>query len=53
MVRSDLDEEEEYAEEGEEWEEGEAEGEAEVEPREVNIFDVARTEDADEPEFDE
>jgi tetratricopeptide (TPR) repeat protein len=53
MVRSDLEEEEEYAEEAEEWEEGEIEVEAEAEPRDVNIFDVARTEDADEPEFDE
>lgn len=53
MVRSDLDEDEEYAEEGEEWEEAETEVEADAEPRDVNIFDVARTEDADEPEFDE
>jgi hypothetical protein len=53
MVRSDLDEDEEYAEELEEWEEVEGEAEAEGEPREVNLFDVARTEDADEPEFDE
>jgi Tfp pilus assembly protein PilF len=54
MVRSDLDDEEEYAaEEAEEWEEGDAEAEADAEPRDVNIFDVARSEDADEPEFDE
>jgi hypothetical protein len=53
MVRADLEEEEEYAEEVEEWEEAEAEGEIEPETREVNIFDVARDEDADEPEFEE
>lgn len=53
MVRADLEEEEEYPEEAEEWEEAEAEGEVEAEPRDVNIFDVAREEDADEPEFEE
>jgi hypothetical protein len=53
MVRADLDDDEDYAEEAEEWDEAEAEGESDAEPREVNIFDVARTEDADEPEFDE
>lgn len=53
MVRADLEEEEEYTEEVEEWEEAEAEGEVEAEPRDVNIFDVARDEDADEPDFEE
>jgi len=51
MVRADLEEEEELAEEAEEWEE--AEGEAETETREVNIFDVARDEEAEDSEFEE
>jgi hypothetical protein len=55
LVRADLDDEEEFAEEVEEWEEAETESEAEAEsePREVTLFDVARDEDADEVEFDE
>ncbi len=53
MVRSDLDDDDEVSDDGEEWEEGDSEAEADAEPRDVNIFDVARTEDADEPEFDE
>lgn len=51
MVRADLEEEEELAEEAEEWEE--AEGDAETETREVNIFDVARDEEAEDSEFEE
>jgi tetratricopeptide (TPR) repeat protein len=51
MVRSDLDEEDEFAEETEEWEDTETE--AEAEPREVNLFDAARDEDADDVEFEE
>jgi len=53
LVRADLDEEEEFAEEAEEWEEAEPEAEAEAEPREVTLFDAVRDEDADEVEFEE
>ncbi len=53
LVRADLDEEDEFAEENEEWEETEHEAEHEAEPREVTLFDVARDEDADDPEFEE
>lgn len=53
LVRSDADEDEEPAEDVEEWEETDGEGEAEPETREVNIFDVARDEDADDVEFEE
>lgn len=54
LVRADLDEEEEYAEEAEEWEEAEPDAEVEGgEPREVTLFDVARDEDAEEVEFEE
>jgi tetratricopeptide (TPR) repeat protein len=51
MVRADLDEEDDFAEDTEEWEDTEVE--AEAEPREVNLFDAARDEDADDVEFEE
>jgi hypothetical protein len=51
MVRSDMDDEDESGDESDEWDD--TEPDAEAEPREVNIFDVARDEDADEPEFEE
>jgi tetratricopeptide (TPR) repeat protein len=51
LVRSDMDDDDDATEEVEEWEE--AEPEAEAEPREVTLFDVARDEDADEVEFEE
>ncbi|HYM14969.1 MAG TPA: tetratricopeptide repeat protein [Dehalococcoidia bacterium] len=53
MVRADMDDDEDYADETEEWEEADTEPEPDAEPRDVNIFDVARSEDADEPEFEE
>jgi hypothetical protein len=53
LVRADLDDDDEFAEETEEWDEAEPEAEAEAEPREVTLFDVARDEDADDPEFEE
>lgn len=53
LVRSDLDEDEEFAEETEEWEETETETESEAEPREVTLFDAARDEDAEEAQFEE
>ncbi len=51
LVRSDGDDEDDTADDGDDWEDTEAD--AEAEPREVNLFDAAREEDADEPEFDE
>jgi hypothetical protein len=51
LVRSDMDDEDESADETDDWDD--TEPDAEAEPREVNIFDVARDEDADEPEFEE
>ncbi len=53
LVRADLEEEEEFAEETEEWEEAEPEAEAEGEPREVTLFDATRDEEAEEVEFEE
>jgi tetratricopeptide (TPR) repeat protein len=53
MVRSDMEEDEDFGEESEEWEESAEEGEAEIEPRDVTLFDAARAEDADEVEFEE
>ncbi len=53
LVRTDTDEDEDATEDVEEWEDTDGEGEAEPETREVNIFDVARDEDADDVEFEE
>ena len=53
LVRTDADDDEESTEDVEEWEDTDGEGEAEPETREVNIFDVARDEDADDVEFEE
>lgn len=53
LVRADLEDEEEYADEAEEWEEAEPEAETDGEPREVTLFDAARDEEADEVEFEE
>jgi Tetratricopeptide repeat len=49
MVRADLDDDDDGADDAEDWDETEAD----AEPRDVNIFDVAREEDADEPDFEE
>ncbi|MDP9238866.1 MAG: tetratricopeptide repeat protein [Chloroflexota bacterium] len=49
MVRTDLDDDDDAADDAEDWDEAEAD----AEPREVNVFDVAREEEADEPEFEE
>ena len=51
LVRSDLDDEDDVADETEDWDDTETD--AETEPREVNLFDAAREEDADEPDFEE
>jgi hypothetical protein len=51
MVRADMDDDDDSADDTEDWED--TDSEAEAEPRDVNIFDVARDEDADEPEFEE
>jgi hypothetical protein len=49
MVRADMDDEDELADDTDDWDDTEAD----AEPRDVNIFDVARDEDADEPDFEE
>jgi hypothetical protein len=53
MVRADLEDEEEYAEEAEEWEEADVEGELEPESREVHLYDVARDEEPEDAGFEE
>ncbi len=52
MVRADLDDDEEYAEDTDDWEEPEAETEGE-EPREVSLFDAVSHDDGDDEEFEE
>jgi hypothetical protein len=51
MVRADLDEDEELADEAEDWEEPESDGESE--PREMGFADVARAEESDDSDYDE
>ncbi len=53
MVRSDMDDEDEAVDDTEEWEDVDAEPEAEVEPREMGLFDAARAEERDDAEFEE
>lgn len=53
LVRSDMDEEEDGADETEEWDDTADEPEHEAEPREVNLFDAAREEEPEEVEFEE
>jgi len=52
MVRADLDEEDDFAEESEDWSE-DSEPEAEGEVRETSLFDAAAAEDTDDVEYDE
>jgi len=53
LVRSDMDDDDESADEGDDWEDTDTEAEPDAEPREVTLFDAARDDDADEVEFDE
>jgi hypothetical protein len=53
LVRSDVDEDEEFIDESEEWDESADDTEAETERGDVSLFDAAREDDADEPDFDE
>lgn len=52
MVRADLEDDEEYAEETDEWEEREADTEGE-EPREITLFDAGSHDEGDDDEFEE
>lgn len=53
LVRSDMEDDEDVADETEEWDDTADEAEPEAEPREVNLFDAAREEEPDEVEFEE
>lgn len=53
MVRADLDDEDDVAEETEDWEESDAEVEDGAEPREMGLFDAARAEEHEDTDFDE
>lgn len=53
LVRSDMDDEDEFVDESDEWEDTADDAEETTEPREVNLFDAAREEDRDDPEFEE
>jgi len=54
LVRSDMEDDEESADEAEDWgEESDGDDEAAPEPRETSLFDAAAAEEADEVEFEE
>jgi hypothetical protein len=54
MVRSDLDEDEEFPDDEADWsDDADAEPEDAPEPRETSLFDAAAAEDTDDAEFDE
>jgi len=53
MVRTDADDDDDQADDTEDWDDSEPDAEAEPETREVNLFDVARDEDADDSDFDD
>lgn len=54
LVRSDMDDDDDYADEVDDWtEETEPDAEAEVEPRETSLYDAAAAEDTDDNEFEE
>ncbi len=54
LVRSDLDDDEDYLEDTEDWDDTEADAETETAaPRDVSLFDAARDEDGDDREFEE
>lgn len=53
LVRTDMDDDDETADDVDDWEDTADEPEHEAEPREVNLFDAAREEEPDEVEFEE
>jgi tetratricopeptide (TPR) repeat protein len=53
LVRADMEDEDDFAEESEEWEEAESDLETEAEPREMGLYDAARAEEHDDSDFDE
>jgi len=53
LVRADMEDEDDFTEESDEWEDHETEGESEAEPREMGLFDAARAEEHDDSDFDE
>ena len=54
LVRSDMDDDDDYADEVDDWtEEAEPDAETEAEPRETSLYDAAAAEDTDDNEFEE
>ncbi len=54
LVRSDMDDDDDYTDEPDEWtEESDAEVEPGAEPRETSLYDAARAEDTDDTDFEE
>jgi hypothetical protein len=53
LVRADMEDDDDSADESDEWEETEPDTENEAEPREMGLFDAARAEEHDDSDFDE
>lgn len=53
LVKNDGDEEDDTTDDAEDWDDTDSEADSEEAPREVNLFDAAREEDADDVEFEE
>jgi Tfp pilus assembly protein PilF len=53
LVRADMDDDDDFSDESDEWEDIPDDVEPDAEPREVNLFDAAREEEPDEVEFEE
>ena len=53
LVRSDMDDDDDSVDDSEDWDDTPDDADEAPEPREVNLFDAAREEDRDEPDFDE
>ena len=53
LVRADLDDDDDGADDSDDWEDTDSDTETETETTEVNLYDVARDEEADDNDFDE
>lgn len=53
LVRADMDDDDDLADESDDWEDTDVEAEAEAEPRETSLFEAAVAEDADDVDFEE
>lgn len=53
LIRAGDDDDDDFADDSEDWDDTEPEAEVEAEPRDVSLFEAAREDDRDDPEFEE